>query len=56
MFSILYVDDEPTLLELGKIYLERSGSLQVDTILSAGDAIKKIENNCSVEILNDEKL
>ena len=28
---ILYIDDEPALLELGKIFLERNGSFSVDT-------------------------
>jgi DNA-binding response OmpR family regulator len=32
---ILYVDDEPSLLELGKFFLERSGQFSVDTINSA---------------------
>jgi DNA-binding response OmpR family regulator len=32
---ILYVDDEPSLLELGKFFLERSGRFSVDTITSA---------------------
>jgi len=31
MYRILYVDDEPRLLETGKSYLERSGELTVDT-------------------------
>lgn len=35
MFRILVVDDEPTLLELNQIYLERSGDLQVETTSSA---------------------
>ena len=35
MFRILVVDDEPTLLELNRIYLERSGDLQVETTSSA---------------------
>jgi len=29
MLTILYVDDEPDLLELGKIYLERNGEFLV---------------------------
>ncbi|PKL62611.1 MAG: histidine kinase [Methanomicrobiales archaeon HGW-Methanomicrobiales-2] len=35
MFRILVVDDEPTLLELNRIYLEQSGDLQVETTSSA---------------------
>ncbi|MFH0966573.1 MAG: response regulator, partial [Methanobacteriota archaeon] len=39
MVSILYVDDEPGLLDIGKIFLERMGDLRVDTAPSARDAI-----------------
>ncbi len=34
MFRILYVDDEPDLLEIGKLFLERSGEFNVDIITS----------------------
>jgi PAS domain S-box-containing protein len=34
MYHVLYVDDEPSLLELGKIFLEQSGEFAVDTALS----------------------
>jgi len=40
MVSILYVDDEPGLLDIGKIFLERMGDLRVDTAPSARDAIE----------------
>ena len=32
MYSVLYVDDEPSLLEIGKIFLERSGNFRVTTM------------------------
>ncbi|MDD1686004.1 PAS domain S-box protein [Methanoregula sp.] len=35
MYHILYVDDEPTLLDIGKLFLEQSGEFIVDTISSA---------------------
>ena len=38
--SVLYVDDEPGLLDIGKRFLEKSGKLQVDTFLSAEIAVK----------------
>lgn len=37
--QILYVDDEPGLLELGKFFLERSGQFSVDTVTSAFAAL-----------------
>jgi PAS domain S-box-containing protein len=39
MFSVLYVDDEPELLEVGKIFLEQDGLLTVNTISSAPAAL-----------------
>jgi PAS domain S-box-containing protein len=37
---ILYVDDEPGLLEMGKLLLERSGEFHVDTCTSARAALE----------------
>ena len=42
MISVLYVDDEPMFLDIGKRFLERSGKLVVDTFLSADIAVKII--------------
>ena len=42
MIAVLYVDDEPALLELGKRFLERTGQLAVDTLLSAHEALMVI--------------
>ena len=36
---ILYVDDEPDLLEIGKVFLESTAGYVVDTLTSAVDAI-----------------
>ena len=36
---VLYVDDEPGLLEIGKLFLEREGTIAVDTQTSASDAL-----------------
>lgn len=38
VYTVLYVDDEPALLEIGKLFLEQSGKLIVDTIGSATEA------------------
>jgi PAS domain S-box-containing protein len=42
MYSVLYVDDEPDLLEIGKIYLELSDGISVDTAPSAQKALEKM--------------
>jgi len=39
LYRILYVDDEPPLLEIGKIYLESEGLFSVDTQVSAPAAL-----------------
>ena len=39
MISVLYVDDDPSLLELGKLFLEQNDRFCVDTVTSARDAL-----------------
>ncbi|MGB8309419.1 MAG: PAS domain S-box protein [Methanoregula sp.] len=39
MYSILYVDDEPGLLEVGKLFLEQGGEFSVDTVTAASAAM-----------------
>jgi PAS domain S-box-containing protein len=40
MFSVLYVDDEPDLLELGQMFLEKSGEFSVAISTSAEEALE----------------
>jgi len=42
MISALYVDDDPDLLEVGRLFLERSGDIRVDTALSAEEGLEKL--------------
>ncbi|MDD5025000.1 MAG: PAS domain S-box protein, partial [Methanoregula sp.] len=56
IIRVLYVDDEPGLLELGKVFLEMSGTLRIDTALSAADAIKKIVNEAYEGIISDYQM
>ena len=44
MISVLYVDDESDLLNLGKIFLERTGNFRVDLMNSAKDALASSKN------------
>lgn len=39
------VDDDPTILELSAIFLERAGDIQVDGTESAADALKRLEGD-----------
>ncbi|MEN6395209.1 MAG: PAS domain S-box protein [Methanoregula sp.] len=56
MISILYVDDEPGLLEIGKLFLERSGEFRVDTILSAPAALDLLESKNYDAIISDYQM
>ncbi|MDO9324162.1 MAG: PAS domain S-box protein [Methanoregula sp.] len=50
MISVLYVDDEPALLEIGKTFLEMSGAMTVETSLSAADAQERLAQ-CSYDAI-----
>ena len=50
---VLYVDDEPALLEIGKLFLEKSGAFAVDTLESAIDALKRLDIERYDAIISD---
>ena len=56
MYRILYVDDEPSLLEIGKIFLERSGELSVDTVFSTPDAFTLLNSKNFDAIVSDYQM
>jgi len=47
---VLYVDDESTLLELCKLYLERSGDFTVTITTSASEALRILDSNGAILI------
>lgn len=50
-YSVLYVDDEPALLEIGKLFLERSGALTIETASSAREALNRLgERHCDAVV------
>ena len=53
---VLYVDDEPGLLDLGKLYLEQSGDFTVTTSLSASEAIRLLEQEKFDIIISDYQM
>ncbi|MDN7024489.1 response regulator [Methanoculleus sp. FWC-SCC1] len=53
MISVLLIDDEPALLEIGKLFLERPGDLAVTTAGSAQEAAAMIEENQFDAIVTD---
>ena len=54
--SVLYVDDEPDLLELGKLSLEESGNFSVRTINSASSALTLLEEENFDAIISDYQM
>jgi PAS domain S-box-containing protein len=53
MISILYVDDEKTLLDITKIYMEKTGEFDVDISLSAKDAIDRLSQRSYDAVVSD---
>ncbi|MEN6611708.1 MAG: PAS domain S-box protein [Methanoregulaceae archaeon] len=53
MINVLYVDDEPALLSLGRTFLERSGSISVDTAVSVDQAVEMLERTPYDAIISD---
>ncbi|MDD4127052.1 MAG: PAS domain S-box protein [Methanomicrobium sp.] len=51
--SLLYVDDEPALLDIGKIFLEKTGSFYVTTAQCANEAIKLLSEKSFDAIVSD---
>jgi PAS domain S-box-containing protein len=56
MLTVLYVDDEPALLEIGRLFLEKPGSLCVETTLSAKEAIEKLSKKSFDCIISDYQM
>ncbi|HUW85372.1 MAG TPA: PAS domain S-box protein, partial [Methanoregula sp.] len=56
MFSVLYVDDEPMLLELAKIFLETTGDFRVDTVTSAPAALDIMSTSSYDCIISDYQM
>lgn len=56
MISVLYVDDEPVLLEIGKIYLEKTGMFQVDTLNSPKIAMHRMQSRVYDAIVSDYQM
>jgi PAS domain S-box-containing protein len=56
MYRILYVDDEPALLELGKLFLERSGEFSVDTALSGSAGLTLLDSVKFDAIISDYQM
>jgi PAS domain S-box-containing protein len=56
MYRVLYVDDDPALLEIGKLFLERDGEFSVDTLISAPAALSLIPTTTYDAIISDYQM
>jgi DNA-binding NtrC family response regulator len=56
MYSILYVDDDVNLLNLNKIFMEKSGEFLIDTVSSAPEALERIATIRYDAILSDYQM
>jgi PAS domain S-box-containing protein len=56
MFSVLYVDDEPNLLDLGRLFLEKSGEFRVTTSTSAREELSSPSIRSFDLILSDYQM
>jgi PAS domain S-box-containing protein len=56
MFSVLYLDDDPALLDLARIFLEMSGKLRIDTAQSVEEALDKTQHRNYDGIISDYEM
>ncbi|MCX6690469.1 MAG: response regulator [Methanoregula sp.] len=56
IIRVLYVDDEPTLLEIGKLCLEKEGQFIVDTLTSATEALERLNTVQYDAIVSDYQM
>jgi PAS domain S-box-containing protein len=56
MIDVLLVDDEPKLLDLTKVFLERNSEFRIDTSLSAADAMEKMQAASYDAIVSDYEM
>ncbi|TAJ45491.1 PAS domain S-box protein [Methanofollis fontis] len=54
--SVLYVDDEPSLLEIGKLFLERKGNIAVTPAPSAEDALSILDTGTFDGVVSDYQM
>jgi len=56
IISLLYVDDEPALLDIGKLFLERSGTISVTTASSARQALPLLSRERFDAVVSDYQM
>ncbi|MEN6395364.1 MAG: PAS domain S-box protein [Methanoregula sp.] len=56
MYSLLYIDDEPALLEIGRLFLERTGDFTVTCAGSGQEALEKLAGSHFDAIVSDYQM
>ncbi|MEI6841774.1 MAG: PAS domain S-box protein [Methanomicrobiales archaeon] len=56
ILRVLYVDDDPDLLDIGRLFLEESGDFTVSTVIRASDAIRLLERERFDAIISDYQM
>lgn len=56
MITVLFVDDEPALLDVSKLYLEKGGEIKVDTCYSAEQALEFLRTQTYDVIVSDYEM
>ncbi|WP_321505439.1 PAS domain S-box protein [uncultured Methanoregula sp.] len=56
MITIIYVDDEPDLLEIGKLFLEEDKEFSVDCVLSGKEALDRISSGHYDVVVSDYQM
>jgi len=56
MYNVLYVDDEPVLLEIVKIFLEKTKEFTIDVTTSVSDAVKSEKLKSYDAIISDYQM
>lgn len=56
MISVLYVDDDLSLLEISKLYLEKTGEFHIDTVESAPHALDILQHRSYDAVISDYQM
>ncbi len=56
MITVLYVDDDSHLLQLGKIFLERNGEIAVTTVMSVAEGLSELASGRFDAIVSDYQM
>ena len=56
MISVLYIDDEAALLDITRMYMEKTGEFSVDTAVSGPLGLEKIRQGSYDAVVSDYQM